>query len=403
MCLLLSKFSNNHEICLESVAARSVLSAKAVGLYLRDKIRSWCPPCRLVGIELNPGPNHKNKNKKNTSVVLFSPSKEVVVKTTPPKKKRNRKRKSKGLSSLGSSSNIGANLTKGYFDSLVDPWDNAGVKLGWGTMVTTSITTSYNRGSFTSNADGSCALALMPQNYDPLIYWNGGSAVASTGLIGSADQTVLSSQWGAGRVISMGIRAFPDIAATAAPGVVYTGTLQNVYPAQVLANMTVNDFLTFPNTHMGRGYSGASATGRPIDSTSFQFNEAICNLVGLPATINAPFSIPYVAFVGLPASSVVYYEFIVNIEATPIDVHGFAAAMGIGTSTDEPTLSGFWPSVERLWSNIAPLLPSSGLIGELAAQGATSMLNSIVHRNNKSRRSRSQISNVDAPLLSLCE
>jgi len=272
-------------------------------------------------------------------------------------------------------------LTNEYVKSLVDPFENVGCYLGFGCMVPTSLVTAYVRGTVAANADGSLALAALPGVGNGMLIGNGGLAVSFTT---SADtqayynKTAIQASYETARVISIGLRAFPSIAATSAPGICYTGALPQVNFTD-LTLFTPTDLGTLIDSHMGIGTSGGSSTGRPIDPSSFVFAEQVIgtdigynNAVWTAQAI--PFSIPYVAFTGLPASAVVSYEVVLNLEATPIMQHAAGTSAITGASVQEATLATEWPTVDRMWSKLSKFLPPSGREGSwMAASDSTAL------------------------------
>jgi len=296
------------------------------------------------------GPKNQNMKKTNSS---------KTISNRGPKPSTTRKLK------------YSAGVTGEYLKSLCDPFEHSGVKLGWGTLVPTRVSQSYVRGTTTANADGTCSILAFPDQV--LAGWinNGGAAVNFTAggiAVASSNAAAVNTNFTSGRVVSIGVRSYPVIAATSVPGIVYAGALQDLTQAQA-ALLTTNDLIAFPTSHMSIGNLGASSTGRPIDSTSFEFFDQVVNAGGFlgTTTVSVPFTIPYQAYSGLPASCVIAYEIVLNFEGIFKLQHG-ATPLGMGEDTDRTgLLSTQWNSVEQLWSAISPLLPPPGRPFEWAA------------------------------------
>jgi hypothetical protein len=251
-------------------------------------------------------------------------------------------------------------VTREYIDSLNDPFENEGPKLGWGCLVPTQRVRIYARTTAVANADGTLALLAIPSAKGVLRYANGGAAVATNGSSDSIDLSAISSNYGSGRVISIGIRAFPSIAATDAPGACYAGALEGMNTT-LLQALTPNDLVSFPQSAMVIGDQGATAVGRPQDVNSFAFANEVVDGTGWAGTAEYPFSIPYLVFAGLPASTPVRYEIVVNIEALAITQHSSA---GITTGTESgSTLASAWSSAEQMWNFAKKYLVPVGRAG----------------------------------------
>lgn len=245
-------------------------------------------------------------------------------------------------------------LTQSYADSLADPFTHQGPKLGWGCLVPSTMTTCYLRAAATANADGTLVLIAVPNAKNMARAGTGGAAVALNGAADAIDQAAVTASFGSGRVVSLGIRAFPSIAATAAPGASYSGALEGTNTT-LLTAMTPADFVAFPQSHVGIASNGAVATGRPQDTDSFRFANEVVDGTGWAGADELPFSCPYIAFQGLPASAVVYYEIVMNVEGLVLTKHS-SAGLAQGTTFGD-TLSQTWASFEQMYHAIAPYLP----------------------------------------------
>jgi len=278
------------------------------------------------------------------------------------------KRRSRGMG--------GGDITGAYIRTLSDPWQYSGVKLGWGTMVDTTCAQAYVRLTGTSNADGSFAVFALPfistitdttssNTYSLVSRLQGGLAVATSSLYAPADQAAIQANFGSIRPVSIGVRAYPNLALTVAPGQCFTGALPSM-DLQTFAAITVNDLIAFPTTHESIGVNGGSSTGRPIDADSFEFSDDFLlageadSAVGTDPTTHIPMSIPYVAFAGIGSGTSVFIECVYNFEGTPKTMHS-AAPLGVNENQGPtPTMASMWSNVETMWNSVKNVLPPSG-------------------------------------------
>jgi hypothetical protein len=273
-------------------------------------------------------------------------------------------------------------LTIGYFKSLVDPFEYKSVHVGWGCMVPTTIVSAYRRGISVTNADGTWACCLLPAAFGSLQIWNNGVAVASPNTsFSSSNQVNILNECSEGRVLSCGVRAFPAVPLTASPGVSYCGALvpENFDDIQ---SLSIVGLQTLPSSHQSIGLRGASATGRPIDPESFVFTKHATNATGYTAgaadqDLSIPFSVPYIAFEGLPTLTNIYFEFVINIEVTSAISGGVTPVIPADAQTQE-TLANYWPSFENMWGKFVEHLPLPGRVGEALASIDATMVENVI-------------------------
>jgi len=259
--------------------------------------------------------------------------------------------------------------------SLADPFDNPGPRLGWGCLQPTQVVSSYLRGSaIVDGVSGALSLAAVPSVGNLLWKNNAGISTATWTTVASADAAVAEANFAGARVISLGIRAFPSVAQTAAPGVCAVGALP-FQSATSLGAMTATDLLAFPTSHVCRGYEGGSSCGRPQDPNSYDFQGQIVAASGWAGGTAIPFSIPYIVFSGLPANTTVYFEVVVNYEALYNMAHGVSPLNSGDQPQAGPTLADEWPNLERMWSTIRQVLPTPGQMKETSASDWNSMFN----------------------------
>jgi len=266
----------------------------------------------------------------------------------------------------------GCECTLEYFKSLVDPFEVGGVKLGWGCMVPSTAGQAYFRGQTNTFTDGSLLIAAVPCATTGILIWNSGlAAIGSNSAINYSNAPAIIANCGEGRCVSIGIRAFPNVALTSVPGVAYSGATVAV-DANQIATLSITDFVALPTSHQSIGTNGISSTGRPIDPESFIFTQTtVDNLgyLGLGNTFKSiPFSVPYVVFTGLPSTTAVFFEVVMNFEATQAVAH---LAQTMLPDTDGvpqgDTVGDYWPTPEALHRPMSRFLPHPGRPGEATA------------------------------------
>jgi len=271
------------------------------------------------------------------------------------------------------------NCTGEYIKSLIDPFENVGPRLGWGTMVPTTVTQIYLRGSFAAGASGDAQLLLMPSAKNMLIAFGGATnAWTAVGGLDALNAASVNSTFEEGRIISMGLKSWPNLALTAAPGVLWSGAAL-LEVSDIESTLVSADFQAFPTTLVTKGVEGGTVTGRPLDPTSFEFAEWIVNSAGwqgssfLADTDILPFSIPYQVYTGVGSGTLINYECVINVEGT-VALHHLSTPAIVGQSGDTTAmLSDEHSTVERLWRTIKdwlpfPSTPGIDTIGTVAKQ-----------------------------------
>jgi hypothetical protein len=272
----------------------------------------------------------------------------------------------------------GCDCTLEYFKSLADPFEVGEQKLGWGCMVPTAAPQAYFRGQTTAATDGSLTIAVLPCVTNGILVWN--TSVTTTSITSDfnfGNATAINSNCGEGRCVSVGVRAFPNIALTSVPGSAYSGATVATTFAD-LNTLSTTDFIQLPTSHQSIGVQGISSTGRPIDPESFIFSTTIVDNNGYTASANTgksiPFSVPYVSFLGLPASAVVFYEVVLNLEATQVIAHSGQTILADTDGVSGETVGDHWPTPESLHRAMGKYLPHPGRPGEAAASRDVSYL-----------------------------
>lgn len=218
---------------------------------------------------------------------------QVVVVQKKGKKTKKSRRKIKTISTNR------MDLLSIYRNCLVDPFEFPPIRLGYDTFVPTSVHTAYARQSFVaSNGDGSFDIVICPNLSNFLFINTAGNTMTPSWTLQSAiNANAIKSQIDSSRTISMGVRIYPQIALTSAPGLVTSG---------VTPRCNMNDFVSFmgynTNTRAGLPYNQfyLSRTGntecqqvtwRPTDAKEFQFSDqsdaVVATVSGVVGTIGS--------------------------------------------------------------------------------------------------------------------
>lgn len=247
-----------------------------------------------------------------------------------------------------------------WIRTLNDPFEHGPVKLGMGTMVNTQLFTSYFRGQVAANADGSLCVAFSPSvgtAIGSIQVCNAGFTTATWTNYSMANQAAISPQCSQARVISAGLRVIPLVAQTAAPGMVYVGSIPAVTQGQIAAT-TISTLVNNPNIEPSVSQNvGSVALSRPQDTTSFEFlTQAILG----GASAYHQWSTPIVAFSGLPGAVSVYIEAVVHIEGFISNQTSISSSTQFASATTDWT-ANTWGTLENLYQFVASKITSSSM------------------------------------------
>lgn len=278
----------------------------------------------------------------------------IPVSTSPPSKRRSRRRRKTTQNrndprnqqrALQGVSGGAREQLLAYTNTLNDPFQYGPVRLGYGTMVPTTVTTVYYRGALTVNADGTFVVASFPTvrgTSGSILYNISGSAGVTWGQTRLSNDVTVSTLLSAARVISMGIRAKPLLAATATPGILYSGTIPRISIGSIAAQSTIA-VTGSPYSEWSSSDRGAVVRWRPVDSQSYE-------IIPERLTNTSTFvydSVPFIGGAGFPASTQVMLEVVMNLEGV-----GTIGASLFNGDAPQPQLSDYFPSVDSLWSYI---------------------------------------------------
>jgi len=255
-----------------------------------------------------------------------------------------------------------------YVNTLNDPFTYPPVHLGFGTLTDTALSTAYYRASIAANADGTIAFYLAPQlaisTGTTFATNNAGAGVATwnknTGTTIWPNYAALLNLYATARVISGGMRCYPQIPGTYAPGLALAGSIPEVTMTQIGAQ-TPTTLLNQPFLIGGLAANGCEAKIHPSDLESYVMSSFVVN--GYADNTYGASSGPVISFSGLSPSCPIYYELVLNLEGD-YDVNSDAATyLGpvLGDLATD-TLATHFPSIESVWALIAPRLKRSGCI-----------------------------------------
>jgi len=234
-------------------------------------------------------------------------------------------------------------------------------------MVPTNLQCAYLRGSITANADGSFAIAQLPAlgSGTSQVYTNVSGANTGTWTnTAYTNVTAIGTVIFEARVVSGGIKVVPQVAATAVPGVIYAMSIPSATASQI-TSATPTGLSQFVGAKFGFGSLGASATTRPVDPTSYEFQQQVVS--GYVTGSLIANSTPVIVGLGFPAGTVVYFEAILNLEG--IQAYSDAGAItnpGIRVDDDADTLATAFPNVESMWNTIKRWIPDAATVDSVS-------------------------------------
>lgn len=268
----------------------------------------------------------KKARRRSKKGVFLAP---VVEKVKQVKRRKKQRKREKSRSTPA--------LAHVWADSLNDPFDNSPPRFGGGTMVPTGCATGYYKGSFTlTNGSGMIWLWTAGLNSGVSISSCAcadavGGSNLTVGLVnrGWANGTSLVAGFSASRIVSQGVRAFASIPGTGAPGQIVAGLYPDLYSLTTFNAANVSSYITSSNTVLAKGTKTVMSTWRPCDSDDMLMDPL---LAGTSTTPRAT-SVPFIAFTGMAAATVVYFEAIVNVEGI---LSGSSASTGGSEESSEP-------------------------------------------------------------------
>lgn len=276
-----------------------------------------------------------------------------------------------------------------YAKTIIDPWEFGPMRVGFGTLSTTSLGVAYWRGTIAVNAtDGSFGLMLLPDCENMVQICTAGGGTATWTSQPASNQAVLAGQMQAARVVSGGLRVMPLQASTVAPGVLYAGALPGSTKSQVNA-MIITNINNLASSEVGIAGRGARVVTLPEDPNSYALSYNVLN--GYASTTVVGSTIPYICGTGYAGGTNILVEAVLNLEGSP-NVGNLSAYAGVNPDdidtsgpeafTNLETLAGFvkkavgsdvvMDAVEGLATLSHPILGQSVRVARSAFGGGTS-------------------------------
>ncbi len=283
-----------------------------------------------------------------------------------------------------------------YINTLINPFEYPPVRLGWGTMVPTNLYTAIQRFTITASSDGYFAVFMSPtlaassnSGYQNV---STGGAATWTPTPAYPNASAILAACSEGRIISGGIKVFPQVAATSPPGILYAGSIPAT-AAATLYGSTLPTLIAQSYFKVGYGATGACALIHPTDPYSFV--NTLGAITGYSPTVNVTSTTPIIIGTGFPSSCSVVVEFVLNLETIlgAIDASAALTNPGIMDSDTDTTMSSLFTNVETMWRTVKQYVPSSSSVNE-AATNIQAVGNLYANArnvyNNANRRERQQ-------------
>jgi len=340
----------------------------------------------------------KNQKKKKTIVV------KVVKKTT--KKVKAKKRTTRNAKPRFTRP-MRMNMADQYMKCLADPFKYGPVRAGFGTLLPTQLHTAYYRNTGFAGSDGTLRLFCNPALLNGININN--TAVGSTPAWQSynySNYAAITSQADELRVLSMGVRCFPRIAATSPPGMCF----MNVVPKcdaseiQLYCNSTAAAAAALPYSQIHLASSQSvdfyQNCWRPGSSEDFEFrnydsailnnNTGVLSLNTITSStggwVESPTAHLDTIFTGLPyiasAGTPVFFEVICHYETTN-------SILTISNETEDdasPSVAseGQFASAETMFRKMANMLPDTSTVAAIGGTIlASPLISKNIHRYNK--------------------
>jgi hypothetical protein len=278
-------------------------------------------------------PKQTKTKKKATVVVRVAQSKPVKTKNSNRKIRRRKQIKPKNKYA-----GISPQLAL-YAESVAHPFNAPPIRMGFDTFVPSSLHTAYLRNGFTTNStDGSFDIVIMPNLAGHCFINTAGAGTTPTWTIfAAANASPIISQIDNARVVSMGLRVFPQMALTAAPGIMSSGVSPRCDVTDALAFFALNTLnrQNLPYNQLFLGRTGntecSEVTWRPTDIQEFIFSNRSISPFALassaPSTVISAVAVVdglldcqgsfiHISGQNMPPSTPIFFESIMHIECT---------------------------------------------------------------------------------------
>jgi hypothetical protein len=238
--------------------------------------------------------------------------KRAVRKKRPPAVKRTRRARTRGRA-LGVRNTTRENAVL-LCKSIGDPFTWKPPRLERNGQATGVFSLNI-RSSFTLASGFGAIYMVKSSTLAPIVATavaNAGAAFSTGGagrLVPFPQLATAAAQFDQLRVLSGGFRWRSSIAATNVPGQIIAGAVASTW--NQMDGYTINDVLANPTARIARGDSNGRVLQFPLGQDDFfaftadgLSNDALTKVV----------EVPYVAFWGLPANTIIYYEAVLHYE-----------------------------------------------------------------------------------------
>jgi hypothetical protein len=338
----------------------------------------------------------------SAAVIKYTkPTKEVVVVTRASAKKKvktSRRRRRRNRSST-----ITHSSSRGALDEWVKllncPFESLPIRIGFGCMVPSTLATAYVKGTVLANAtDGSFAIAFCPTlGYGSQFAgtWNSGATTTTNTSIAWSNQGSIYTCMSEARVVAMSLRVQPLLAATAAPGMLYAGSLASCNSSTLAGTFQPTLLANLPGTKNNIGWGGATVTSRPTDVSGFEF---LVQNVTPNTGVYFNWSTLYVAGLGFPANTSIFYECVLHLEGiagTADTIQNAVLGEQAGDEVKPTTLENLFSSATAAYKNLSPYLNHHTVMSAAQDYAITgdplSAMQAGFHAMNSHRHNRAQI------------
>lgn len=196
---------------------------------------------------------------------------------------------------------------RGYADALNAPFERSPPRVGWGTLMPTSLKLAYCRGTWGQVAADTCFALISPLSNTGIVRGYSApsaatllSAAVTVGTFNSFNQNFLANTSDTGRVISGGLRVSVRMPATVLPGRLFGGLFYT--NLSDLTALTFDALTTLPNTrqvYVPQAGGAVEVQFRPADDSSFTFFNQYTDATGWGTSTNIPYLV--VIGTGFPA------------------------------------------------------------------------------------------------------
>lgn len=239
-----------------------------------------------------------------------------------------------------------------YANTLNDPWEFPGVPLGYDCFLPTSQAAVYARSSIPVGTDGAFSIVFTPSAANLVSTTSALQAATPVYTnVPAANNGSVINNFSEARVVSGGLRVMALFPATAAAGVLFSGTTVD----QSLSSLTllsIDTLSQLPNSKLGIGSRGALCTTRSYDNAGYEFFNF--PLIGYTNTALPFQSMGYICGKGFPAGTVIWYEAVLNLECV-----AKSSAFSSAIPSDEKAASSaasFFATAGQLFSSVQDYL-----------------------------------------------